>query len=61
MDIKQATTNKEQNGQDELLWDVLWKPLNFKRNVRESFKLDQPQIDIIAVDNSVVIGALVAN
>jgi N-acetylglutamate synthase-like GNAT family acetyltransferase len=61
MNIKQATTRQELEELDQLLWDVLWKPLNFKRNVRQSFKLDKPQIDIIAVDNNVIIGALVAN
>ena len=61
MNIKQVTTHQEQNELDQLLWDVLWKPLNFKRNIRESFKLDKPQIDIVAVDNNVIIGALVAN
>jgi N-acetylglutamate synthase-like GNAT family acetyltransferase len=61
MDIKQATTHQEQNELDQLLWDVLWKPLNFKRNVRETFKLNMPQIDLIAIDQDVIIGALIAN
>lgn len=61
MDIKQATNHQEQNELDQLLWDVLWKPLNFKRNIRESFRLDEPQIEIVAVDNNDIIGALVAN
>jgi N-acetylglutamate synthase-like GNAT family acetyltransferase len=61
MDIKQATTHQEQNELDQLLWDVLWKPLNFKRDIRETFKLHMPQIDLIAIDQDVIIGALVAN
>lgn len=61
MNIKQATTHREQGELDQLLWDVLWKPLNFERNIRQSFKLDKPQIEIVAVDNDVIIGALVAN
>jgi len=61
MKIKQATTQQELNELDQLLWDVLWKPLNFRRNIRESFKLDKPQIDLIAVDKNITIGALVAN
>ena len=61
MDIKQATAPQERNELDQLLWDVLWKPLNFKRNIRESFKRNKPQIDIVAVDNNVIIGGLVAN
>jgi len=61
MIIKQAITPKEKGALDQLLWDVLWKPLNFRRNIRESFRLDKPQIDLIAVDNDITIGALVAN
>ena len=61
MNIKQAATQKEKDALDQLLWDVLWKSLNFKRNIRESFELDKPQIDLIAVDNNITVGALVAN
>ncbi len=61
VDINQAISYQEKNELDQLLWDVLWKPLNFKRDIRESFKLAKPQIDIVAVDNKVIIGALVAN
>lgn len=61
MNIRQVTTQQEKDELDQLLWDVLWKPLNFSRHIRESFKLDKPQIDLIAVDNGIVIGALVAN
>lgn len=42
-------------------WDVLWKPLGLPRDIRQSFKLNNPQIDLVAVDNGVVIGGLVAN
>ena len=61
MKIKHATTQKEKKELDQLLWDVLWKPLNFPRHIRKSFKLNNPQIELIAVDNNVTIGALVAN
>jgi N-acetylglutamate synthase-like GNAT family acetyltransferase len=61
MNIKQAITQQEQNELDQLLWDVLWKPLNFKRTIRQSFKLNNPHIDIVAVENNIVIGTLVAN
>ncbi|RJS68723.1 GNAT family N-acetyltransferase [Methanophagales archaeon] len=52
---------KKKNELDQLLWDVLWKTLGLPRDIRKSFKLNNPQIDLIAVDNSVVIGGLVAN
>ena len=46
---------------DQLLWDVLWRPLSLGRDIRNSFKLDKPQIDLIALDYDVVVGALIAN
>jgi ribosomal protein S18 acetylase RimI-like enzyme len=61
MEIKQVTTQKEQKELDRLLWTVLWKPLNLPRNIRDSYKLDTPQIDLIAVDNKAIVGGLVAN
>ncbi len=61
MEIKQAITQKEKKDLDRLLWTVLWKPLNLPRNIRDSYKLDTPQIDLIAIDNKSVVGGLVAN
>ncbi|MFC1920664.1 GNAT family N-acetyltransferase [Chloroflexota bacterium] len=61
MDIKQATTQKEKRELDRLLWTVLWEPLNLPRNIRNSFKLGGPEIDLIAIDNKIIVGALVAN
>jgi len=61
MKIRYATTAKEQQNLDQLLWDVLWKPLGLPRNIRKSFELDKPQIDLISVEDNTIIGALVAN
>lgn len=61
MKIKHAISDKEKSKLDQLLWDVLWKPLGLPRDIRQSFKLNNPQIDLVAVDNGVVIGGLVAN
>ena len=61
MKIKHAVSDKEKNELDQLLWDVLWKPLGLPRDIRKSFKLNNPQIDLVAVDNGTVIGGLVAN
>ncbi len=61
MKIKHAVTEKEKNELDQLLWDVLWKPLDFSRNIRKSFELNNPQIDLIVINNNVLVGALVAN
>ena len=61
MKIKQATTKKEKSELDRLLWNVLWKPLNLPRHIRDSFKLDTLQIELIAVEDRLVVGVLVAN
>lgn len=61
MKIKHAISDKEKIELDQLLWDVLWKPLGLPRDIRQSFKLNNPQIDLVAVDNGVAIGGLVAN
>jgi len=61
MKIKPATTKREKSELDRLLWNVLWKPLNLPRHIRDSFKIDSPQIELIAVDGKVIIGVLVAN
>ncbi len=61
MKIKHAATQKEKDELDQLLWDVLWKPLNLPRHIRKSFELNKPEINLLAIDNEVIIGALVAN
>jgi len=61
MKIKHAISDKEKSELDQLLWDVLWKPLGLPRNIRQSFKLNNSQIDLVAFDNGVAIGGLVAN
>jgi N-acetylglutamate synthase-like GNAT family acetyltransferase len=61
MNIKQAATQKEKKDLDRLLWTVLWKPLKLPRHIRDSFKLETPQIELIAMDDKVMAGVLVAN
>ena len=51
MKIKQAKTDKEKNELDQLLWDVLWKPLGLPRDIRKSFKLKNPQIELLLVSS----------
>jgi N-acetylglutamate synthase-like GNAT family acetyltransferase len=59
--IKRAISVEERCELDQLLWDILWRPLNLGRNIRNSFKLDKPQIDLIALDHDVMVGGLIAN
>ena len=61
MHIKYTVSDEEKNELDQLLWTVLWKPLGLPRDIRQSFRLNSPQIDLIAVDNGTVVGGLVAN
>lgn len=61
MKIKHAESDKEKNELDHLLWEVLWKPLGLPRDIRQSFKLNNPQIELVAIDNNTVTGGLVAN
>lgn len=51
----------EQEELDELLWEVLWKPLDFPKNIRDSFRLDGPGIELVAKQDDKVIGGIVAN
>jgi N-acetylglutamate synthase-like GNAT family acetyltransferase len=61
MHIKYAENQNEKDGLAQLLWDVLWKPLGLPRNIGSSFKLNGPQIELIAVKDDEIIGGLVAN
>jgi N-acetylglutamate synthase-like GNAT family acetyltransferase len=59
--IKFAESKNELDQLDELLWQVLWEPLNLRRNIRTEFSLPGETIQLIALDEKVVVGGLVAN
>jgi ribosomal protein S18 acetylase RimI-like enzyme len=61
MHIKYAENQDEKDGLAQLLWDVLWKPLGLPKDIGNSFKLNGPQIELIAVKDDVIVGGLVAN
>ena len=61
MMIKIAKSQDEKDQLDELLWGVLWKPLNLQRNIRTEFELPGEEIELVAVYNKRIVGALVAN
>lgn len=46
---------------DKILWEVLWKPFGLPRNVRDSFKLEGECIELVAKQDSVIVGGLVSN
>jgi hypothetical protein len=58
MKIKHAESDKEKNELDHLLWEVLWKPLGLPSDIRQSFKLNNAQIELIAINNNTIVGDL---
>jgi len=59
--IKVAESQQEKEQLDELLWVVLWKPLNLPRDIGAKLGLPGEKIELIAVEDEMVVGALVAN
>jgi N-acetylglutamate synthase-like GNAT family acetyltransferase len=59
--IKAATNPQERDALDQLLWQVLWQPLNLPRDARKSFGLDRESVELIAVLDADIVGGLVAN
>ena len=51
MKIKHAVSDKEKNELDQLLRNILWKPLGLPRDIRHSFKLNNPQIELLLVSS----------
>ena len=60
MEIRQASNEQDKTELDQFLWEVLWEPLGFDRDVRKRFKLDSPQIDLMAFKERTLVGGLVA-
>ena len=45
---------------NELLWKVLWQPLELPRNIRDEFKLDGEEITLVAKNIEQILGVIVA-
>jgi N-acetylglutamate synthase-like GNAT family acetyltransferase len=58
--IAPITTQTQAGELDRILWDVLWNPIGLPRNVRDTFKLEDEPIQLIATQGSDVLGGLVA-
>ena len=56
MEIRQASTERNKAELDQFLWEVLWEPLGFDRDVRKEFNLDVPHIDLMAFDKQTLVG-----
>ena len=46
---------------EQLLWEVLWRPLGFERDVQDEFKLDSEEIRLVASVDDRLVGAMVVN
>lgn len=60
-EIRPVADEAESLEPNELLWEVLWKPISLPRNIRESLKLEDESLQLIALGNSGILGGLVAN
>jgi len=45
---------------DHLLWETLWKPIGLPQGIKKTFELSGTILNIVAKDNDVIIGGLVA-
>lgn len=61
MVIKKITDRSEADQLDQLLWEILWKPLDLPRNIRDSFKLEGECLELAAIIDNIIVGGLVAN
>jgi len=59
--IKEITDRSEAVQLDQLLWEMLWKPLDLPRNIRDSFKLEGECLELAAIIDDIIIGGLVVN
>jgi N-acetylglutamate synthase-like GNAT family acetyltransferase len=58
--ISEVTSAEESRALDNLLWQVLWEPLSFPRNIREKFTMKGKPLEFTAKHESKLIGGLVA-
>ncbi|MHC4638233.1 MAG: GNAT family N-acetyltransferase [Planctomycetota bacterium] len=59
--IMPATNLGDSEELDKIFWEVLWKPFGLPRNIRDSFKLESENIELMVKQNSVIVGGLEAN
>jgi N-acetylglutamate synthase-like GNAT family acetyltransferase len=59
IEIRKPITEEERKDLDELLWEVLWKPINLHREIRTDLKITGREIELIAVNQGKCIGGLV--
>lgn len=60
LNVSHVQSGSDAEALDQLLWDILWKPLGFPRTIRDSFKVDGEAIELIAKAGERCVGGLVA-
>lgn len=58
--VETVTTAADAADLDELLWHILWKPLDLPRNIRRQFRIEGEEIELVAKQDGRIIGGLVA-
>ncbi len=58
--ISYLSSNRH-DGIEALLWDVLWKPLSFGKEIRNELRLESEEIILIANVENKTVGVLVVN
>lgn len=61
MIVKHSLTDRERKQLDFLLWEVLWKDLGLPTDFRSQVKLNSLEVELAAVIDGRVIGALTVN
>lgn len=59
--IRSVENSADKYTLDQLLWEVLWQPLDLPRDAREEFALDGESIELIAALDADIVGGLVAS
>jgi N-acetylglutamate synthase-like GNAT family acetyltransferase len=58
--VEHVTSESDSEELDCLLWEILWKPIGFPREIRKSFEIGGTTLEIVARNNSSIVGGLVA-
>jgi N-acetylglutamate synthase-like GNAT family acetyltransferase len=58
--IEFVTTSEEVIALEDFLWQILWRPLDLPRDIRQHFKVDGKETELICKDGDLIVGGLVA-
>jgi N-acetylglutamate synthase-like GNAT family acetyltransferase len=59
--FQEADTGAIQGELDSVLWEVLWRPLGLPRDIRATFRLEGPSLELVALHQGRVVGGVVLN